>query len=169
MDANMISLSCQTKVMRSSTNKPLLQIIVKSRLAMELFVPDAGCNSYIVISITTPGDDDATISQDDRLLGILPLSFYVPLEDAAEEGDFSITHASTMWSFVQKHIESIDTIVVHCDQGVCRSYTIAAAIAYWLTGYDASLNSERPFEPYIYNTMLDAAPPELKETRSIAK
>ena len=79
--------------------KPIT-ILNRRRMAYTTFdVP------YAVISITTPGDDEAAIAPSDNCLSVLRLSFYdIRASECCREWQtFLPEHARSIWTFVDEY------------------------------------------------------------------
>jgi len=155
--------------MSQNTDKPALRFIVKSRIGVERHVPEPRSKNYVIISITSPGDVDASIPPDPRLHGVHRLSFVEPDEGNNAQREFTAAEAGGVWSFLSDYVDFVDTVVLHCDHGACRSPAIAAALSKWLIGDDSTFQSEYAVNPQIFKTLLETAPQRLKESRRSAE
>ena len=66
-------------------------------------------------------------------------------------------HAKSIWQFVKQWQEKVETIVVHCEQGMSRSPAVAAAICKTLGGDDSWLFREYMPNPFVYDVLVGIA------------
>jgi len=99
------------------------KLLVLSRRLAEQYVSD---EPWACISITDNEDRDAKINKC-QLQAVLRLKF----EDVNLEGSesFSDEQANQVLDFVKEWWDKIETLVVHCYAGQCRSPAIAAIIS----------------------------------------
>lgn len=109
------------------------------------------------ISITTPEDDAADISEQHRV-DLLRLSFANLI--LPEEGQilFDDEHAWDILDFVTLNWNRMGLLVIHCNDGVHCSSAVAAAISRLKFGHDGDF-VEAPFEPNprIYRILREVA------------
>lgn len=67
---------------------------------------------------------------------------------------FKDHHAENILEFVDKHINNVSSIIVHCDAGVSRSVGIAAALSKILNSSDDEFFKGSP-NKYVYAMMLN--------------
>lgn len=97
---------------------------------------------HLIISISTPGDELATLKTNDHTVGLIMLQFYDMdrvIEGYNEEyapGMFKQRDAERILELVQS-CPTAEEIVVHCDAGMSRSPGVAAALAKVLFGDDS--------------------------------
>ena len=112
---------------------------------------------YAVISITTPGDEEATIAPSDNCRAVLRLSFYDirAAECNAEWQTVLPEHARRIWAFVGEHWGHIEELIIHCDAGQSRSPAVAAALDKVLHGDDSRWWKGFRFNYLVYETLLN--------------
>lgn len=108
-----------------------MKIVVKSRVEAPDFDNAAG---WVAISITNPGDHPI-IFNGKNILAVLRLQFDDVERVQQRYVAFSMAQAAQVWDFVQTH-RDVDTLLVHCTMGLCRSPAIAAAVDKVLGGDD---------------------------------
>jgi len=127
---------------------------------------------HLIISISTPGDEEAEVRLNEFTVDVLRLSF----NDLDQEpgpafrkvyGEpvlFDEKLAVQIRDFVQANVgRSIKQIVVHCDAGQSRSPAVAAALAKKLNGSDdefwepSVMYAQRRYSPnrLVYRVLLD--------------
>ena len=132
----------------------LIHILTRRSVAYTTFdVP------YAVISITTPGDEEATIAPSDKCCSVLRLSFYdIRASECCREWQtFLPEHARSIWAFVDEHRGQIEKLVIHCDAGQSRSPGVAAALDKVLNGDDSRWWKGFRFNYLVYETLLSEA------------
>lgn len=136
----------------------LIDIKVRSRSGAQKF----SCSDpWAAISISTEPNEFPELKEDNRV-GLLQLCFWdienPRLEESAVSNKLMSTEqAKQVISFVQEMLPQIDTLLVHCEAGVCRSPAVAAAIAYILWGKESTKVYFNNFTPntYVYNKILE--------------
>lgn len=138
-----------------------MELIVTDRASIEAGIVVRG--RYVVISIHDPDKPRPKIPNRLGLVDILYLAFHdaEPTDDPSLPANIQLMtadHARQIWDFVQRHIEDIDVVVCHCEQGMSRSPAVAAALAEFL-----GQSSERfylEFQPneYVYQLILRRFP-----------
>lgn len=98
-----------------------MNFIVSGREEIESGIPVR--TPYVVISITDPGTRPAKIRRPAGFRDLLRLEFHdaVPVQDfelPAEVVLMNDGHAKCIWKFVRQWQDRVDTIVVHCEQGL---------------------------------------------------
>jgi len=96
---------------------------------------------YVVISIADPGNPQPKIPRPTGFRDVLFLQFHdavpddggVPTEEIVL---MNTDHAAAIWAFVSRYRDTVCTIVVQCEQGMCRSPAVAAAISKHLGGHE---------------------------------
>lgn len=68
---------------------------------------------------------------------------------------FTEDHARNILNFVEKNINDIDLIVVHCFAGVCRSVAVAASLSKIINNEDDVLFKSGVPNMLVYREMLD--------------
>jgi predicted protein tyrosine phosphatase len=138
-----------------------MDFFVYSRKAIEQLRPPEV--SHIIISITSRREDVAVLRANDHCLGILRLTFL----DAEESSEpmlgaelFSLDQAKEIWTFVERHQEDVQRILVHCDMGISRSSAVAAALALTLNGNGDEFLLGDQYVPntLVYRLLLETAP-----------
>lgn len=113
-----------------------MKIIVMNRAQAETTVVQGRC-AYI--SLHDSDQTPASLPTTEECQGILRIGTDDVL-DGADQGRpivvFDHTHARQVLDFVQTMIDNIDTLVVHCNGGQCRSPAIAAALSKIMLGDD---------------------------------
>ncbi len=114
---------------------------------------------YVVISITDPGKRPARIQRAAGFRDILRLQFHdaVPLVGFTLPSEIVLMtkdHARSIYRFVKLWHDKVETIVVHCEQGMSRSPAVAAAICKVLDGDSRHFFHEYMPNRYIYQLML---------------
>ena len=134
-----------------------IKIIVCSRLRAEYseYVNQVADVPYIWISICDPDRKPSKPYQNDYHQGTLQLMFsdisdYTILAKMHERGKKYVKimeygHADQIVNFVNKHKDSIELILVHCEAGISRSAGCAAALDLWLNKQDTISNDPRYF------------------------
>lgn len=115
---------------------------------------------YAVISIRDPHRRNARIPQTTGLAAILRLAF----DDAEPSAGFSLPpnvvlmtsrHAIRIWAFVeQQRATGIETLIVHCEQGMSRSPAVAAAVCVVHGEPAGHFFSDYQPNRHVYETML---------------
>jgi protein-tyrosine phosphatase len=65
--------------------------------------------------------------------------------------------ADEIWQFVEQHREQVGAVVVHCEAGVSRSPTVAAALCKGMGGDDRRFFRRYQPNMHVYRLMLEAA------------
>ena len=118
---------------------------------------------YVVVSITDPDNPLARIPKSAGFRGVLRVQFHdsVPVDGEVLPPHIVLMtreHAERILEFVARHQDQVDTIVVHCEQGMSRSPAVAAALCSQLgENSDRFLQEYQPNE-YVYALMLSVAP-----------
>lgn len=113
-----------------------MRIVVFNRAQVEA-TPVEGKIAYI--SLKDSDQADAHLPSEANSIGVLRLAFDDVLDDADKGRDitvFSKPHAEQILDFWDSVKDNIDTLVVHCNGGQCRSPAVAAAIERIETGQD---------------------------------
>jgi len=119
---------------------------------------------HVVISIMSPKNAEARIKSDPK--AILRLRFYdlnEPLEGYEEV--FEHKDAKSVRRFIEKHVDEVEMIVVHCEAGVSRSVGLAAALAKVLFGDDERFMKGGVPNSRVYTKVLEAFKVEASEPR----
>ena len=102
------------------------QILVKSLIQACYFTCEV---PWACISIVTESGTWPTISDDHRV-GLLHLAFAdIGKASGDEPGAFTEDHAHRVLDFVKQTWDSIDLLLIHCEEGNSRSPAVAAAIS----------------------------------------
>lgn len=136
-----------------------MEFVVAGRKEIERGIPVR--TAYVVISITDPGSRPARIPKSAGFRDVLRLQFHdaIPLKIFRLPPDVVLMnedHAESIWQFVRQWQETVETIVVHCEQGMSRSPAVAAAICDALGGDNRWLFQEYFPNRYVYNLMAEA-------------
>ena len=129
---------------------------------MDHYAPP-GCEEF-----TERTDDYAVISFQDTHLGGFGIEFKenkyckgvlnLYVDDIVKEvegaGLFYDEHANQIVSFVDKHKDIIDTLVVHCYAGQSRSVAVGKALSELYNVYCSNTEGKIPNE-HIYSTMIN--------------
>ena len=87
---------------------------------------------HIVISITSPGYNHPELPNLKSRVGLLQLKFHDIDKSFVSKGKdypaFSKEQAKKIWNFFQSYKSKINSVVVQCEVGVCRSPAVAAAL-----------------------------------------
>ena len=137
-----------------------MDFVVSGRQEIEDGIPVQ--TAYVVISITDPGSRPARIQRCAVFRDVLRLQFHdaMPLTIFKMPPNIVVMdedHAKSIWQFVRQWQEKVETIVVHCEQGMSRSPAVAAAICKVLIGDDRQFFREYVPNRYIYDLLLTAA------------
>ncbi len=68
---------------------------------------------------------------------------------------FSEDHARNILNFVEKNVENINLIVVHCFAGVCRSVAVASALSKIINNEDDKIFRSGVPNMLVYKTILE--------------
>ncbi len=117
---------------------------------------------YVVISITDPGKRSARIQRAAGFRDILRLQFHdaVPVVGFTLPSEIVVMtkdHTEEIWQFVHKWCNKVETIVVHCEQGMSRSPAVAAAICKVFGDDDRRFFREYMPNRYIYDLLVTVA------------
>lgn len=128
---------------------------------------------HAIISITTPGDPEADVVQNDMTVSVLRLSFN-DLDKEPGPGTikflggvyrlFDRKDAGLIKEFIIEHALPSYTVMVHCDAGISRSAAVAAALSKVYNGDDfefftgGSMYGAPHYAPnmLVYKTLLEA-------------
>lgn len=117
---------------------------------------------HVLISITSPDDNPATLQTNKHTRGVLRLSFWDHRDewDAAgreqHEPIFSTSMAREIWALVLANPDA--DVIVHCDEGASRSPGVVAALAQVLKGDDSDWRRIYHPNSRVYRLMLETAP-----------
>lgn len=109
-----------------------MQFIIASRREIERGIVVR--TPYVVISISDPSSRKPRLKRSSGFRGAIYLRFHdvepvTSAEPAVETVLMTAKHARRVWNFILRHWESVDTVVVHCEQGSSRSPAVVAGIA----------------------------------------
>ena len=137
-----------------------MDFVVAGRQEIEAGVPVR--TAYVVISITDPESRPARIQRPTGFRDVLRLQFH----DAMPANGFTLPpnivlihegHARAIWQFIEQWQETVETVVVHCEQGMSRSPAVAAAICNVLDGDGSQFFEEYVPNRYIYDLLIAVA------------
>ena len=118
---------------------------------------------YIVISINCPSDSPPDFEYDENRLGVQPI-YINDVDDPvyAEKYGYRImdkNQAENILNFVESFKDKVNTIIVHCDAGRCRSAGVAAALAKIYNIDDSLFWNNAAYKPssHIYRLLLQTA------------
>jgi len=133
-----------------------MKIHIYDRASIESLEPYE--NSHIIISITTPDDEEADIKIGNSCKGICRFVFSDMCTLYPDENlrPFSEEDANKAWKFILQHSKDIDLIIVHCDAGISRSPGMGAAIAKVFNGSDDFFFKRFNPNMLVYRLMLSA-------------
>ena len=120
-------------------------------------------SAYVVISITDPGSQPAKIKKSAGFREALRLQFHdaIPLKGyfklPPEVVLMNEDHARAVWDFVGQWKGTVETIVVHCEQGMSRSPAVAAAICKMLGGDNRQFFHEYLPNQHVYGLLRSVA------------
>ncbi len=120
-----------------------IQIMSKSNAQKLSYKPDI--EDCIVISITDVEDTINKFHNNPKIKSILRLQF-----DDVDKGKLNCMtedDANKIINFVDRYINSVDTIIVHCGAGVSRSAGVAAALMLILNGSDKDVFNNGKYRP----------------------
>lgn len=133
-----------------------MNIIITDREGIQRGVPVR--SSFVVISISDPGRPRPRVKRMSGLRDVLYLAFHDTepsprLRTPASIVPMTVDHARQILQFARKH-RGIETVVVHCEQGMSRSPAVAAALS-TIYGLDAT-KILREYQPnqYVYELLL---------------
>lgn len=137
-----------------------MNFVVASRQEIEAGIPVR--TAYVVISITDPGSRPARIQRPTGFRDVLRLQFHdaMPLKVFKMPPNIVVMdehHAKLIWQFVKQWQETVETIVVHCEQGMSRSPAVAAAICKVFDGDNRQFFHEYMPNRYVYDLMTTVA------------
>ena len=132
-----------------------IEVLVMSQFNAENYSEDNNCEQCALISITSHGDDDADIIENEYngIESILRLQF----NDS--DGDDGITYddAKAIAEFVKTEC-IYNRLIVHCGAGRSRSAGVAAAILKYLYNDDRQIFNNKRYGPNMrcYRYVLEA-------------
>lgn len=112
---------------------------IMSRKTCENYCSQKHNNKSIIISIKSTWDNTNTnvyCNNKNNVLAICKLSFDDIEKEDGSKGCMSIEQGKIIAKFINKWIDNIDTIIVHCDGGISRSAGVCAAIMRVTAGDD---------------------------------
>jgi predicted protein tyrosine phosphatase len=131
---------------------PHQNLLVLSRFDAMDFTADV---PYVVISVTDPEKPPALLPASPHCLGVLRLQFH----DIHKPQDgyvlMSSEQAMQIISFTEEWYEKAALFVVHCEGGISRSASIAAALAKWWFGENDFFFEEYIPNAYIYALVME--------------
>lgn len=122
-------------------------------------------SKHIVISICEPemGLNFPVLPENPNRLGVLKLSF-TDLDGADAAKQIGQEHllmtkkqAQKIVAFVNKYMDSVETIICQCDGGVSRSSGTAAALSNILNGHDSWVFNSKEYVPnmFVYRMIMN--------------
>jgi len=116
--------------------------------------------AYVVVSISDPGTRRPRIKRPAGFRDVLYLQFHdaVPMSGFTQPDDIVLMtsdQARQIWDFVLSYEGRVETVVVHCEQGMSRSPAVAAALADYFGG---QFFLEYQPNEYVYELMCSVAP-----------
>ncbi len=101
------------------------------------FSKEADILPCVIISIRNPDDDDVRFCENREIKDILHLKFYDSEEDLL--GSMTAEDAERIAAFVRKWESRVESVVIHCFEGVSRSAGICAALMKHMNGSDKEI------------------------------
>lgn len=113
-------------------------------------------HKYIIISISDMTDEANKFNRSSELLDVLSLWF--DDEEKPHPNCITSDDAYKIINFVNKYVDKVDEIVVHCSAGVSRSAGVCAALMCIILGSDKYIFENPKFCPNMtcYRTVLNA-------------
>lgn len=113
-------------------------------------------DNYAVISFqdTNLGGFGIEFKENKHCKGVLNLYVDDIVKEVESAGLFYDEHANQILSFVDKHKDIIDTLVVHCYAGQSRSVAVGKALSELYNVYCSNTEGKIPNE-HIYSTMIN--------------
>lgn len=136
-----------------------MTIEVLSRQAVQKFITDM---PHVVISLRDPGSEQPKLPENSNRIAEL----YIECDDIDFDGGnykkFAREDAKAILGLLTVTLPYINTIVVHCEAGQCRSAGVGAALAILLGLPDKDSKYFNPRGPYypnrhVYRTVLNTA------------
>lgn len=134
-----------------------MDIIVKSKKAIEEYAMQEHNKTSIVISIASKNSSKANIKSDynNKIKEIQ----FIQFDDTDSMGGIEKLDASKIKRFLLKHIgdTSLDLIIVQCEAGQSRSAGVAAALMKYFWNDDTAIFNNHKYTPNMlcYRTMLN--------------
>lgn len=138
-----------------------MKVLFCNREEAEEFSSRAYLERFAVISITDPGSKPARLRETAECVGILRLEFHDldrPIDGLDDYKLFMPDDARQIADFVRGVKSKIGTLLIHCEAGISRSASVAAAV---LDAEHRLAESQRLFQRAIpnrrvYRMVLDA-------------
>jgi predicted protein tyrosine phosphatase len=132
-----------------------MDFIVTDREGIEQGV--AVRSRYVVISIRDPDSERPKVKQQSGLRDVLYLIFD-DAEPPANDAVILMTpeQARQVVGFVASHERYVDTVVVHCEQGMSRSPAVAAALCKAMGGDDQQFWRNYSPNVHVYQLVSEA-------------
>ena len=123
----------------------------------------------IIISITDIDASENEFHENNQIIDILRLQFYDC--EFGETGHITKEDGKKIIEFVNKHMNNIEQIVVHCEGGVSRSAGVCAALMKILTNDDWEIFNNAKYCPNMtcYRTVLETYYGSYNETEANEK
>lgn len=128
---------------------------VMNKFAASEYSKNLNIPNTIIISITDIGAPENTFSENNQIVDILRLQFYDC--DFDDIGHITKEDGKKIIEFVNKHLNDIEQIIVHCAGGVSRSAGVCAALMKIITGSDWEIFNNPKYCPNMacYRTVLE--------------
>lgn len=126
---------------------------------------------HAIISMVSPGVEDANIADNENRVGLLRVFFYdidygSPRMDKATldfidhtygDGLFTEAQAREILDFVDGVKDQVSLLVCHCEAGISRSSGVAAALSLILNGSDKEIFESKQYIPnmFVYRTIVN--------------
>ncbi len=101
----------------------------------------------VIISIRNAGLEDVTFSKNPNIYAVLHLKFQDTVEARADA--ICQADAEKIVAFVDAWKDKVESIVVHCTEGVSRSAGVCAALMRYIDGDDADIFESDAYSPNV--------------------
>lgn len=129
-----------------------MKIAVRSKSGAKEFKCDV---PWAAISISTYEDDLPVLSTENRV-ALLQLAFR-DTDFEQQERAFNKDLAKKVIVFAESVIDRVETLLVHCEMGLCRSPGVAAALAKLYAGTDQYYFDHYVPNMLVYRKIIEAA------------
>lgn len=142
---------------------------VMNRLAASEYSKNSNIPKTIIISITDIGSSENTFALNNQIIDILRLQFFDC--EVGDIGHITKIDSKKIIEFVNKHINDIEQIVVHCEGGISRSAGVCAALMKIINGDDWEIFNNAKYCPNMtcYKTILETYFESYDETEANKK
>lgn len=132
------------------------KIVVMNRELAKKYSFRTDIPKTIIISISDANQAANIFYPNDNIVDVLRLNF--DDVDTNSKNAMQPSTAKIIISFVNRYINDIDQIVVHCGAGISRSAGIAAALMFIINGDDRTIFENGRYHPNMlcYKLMLNA-------------